>query len=71
MRRTVQSAYWNDSLNRATRTTGLRAALLASVLLFIPTSMTAALAQDLASNLKIQKPDDNSPMLVEADQMGL
>nr|WP_321459337.1 LPS-assembly protein LptD [uncultured Cohaesibacter sp.] len=69
MRRTVQSAYWNDSLNRATRTTGLRAALLASVLLFIPTSMTAALAQDLASNLKIQKPDDNSPMLVEADQM--
>ena len=69
MRRTVQSAYWNDTVSHATVTTGLRAALLASVLVFVPSSMNTAAAQDIVSNVKLQRPDDNDRMLVEADQM--
>ena len=69
MRRTVQSAYWNDIVSRETVTIGLREVLLASVLVIVPSSMPASAAQDIVSNVKLQRPDKNARMLVEADQM--
>nr|WP_321456814.1 LPS-assembly protein LptD [uncultured Cohaesibacter sp.] len=69
MRRTVQTAYWNSILPRADNVACLRAALLASVLFIAPSMVASVSAQDLASNIKLNKPDDKTPMLVEADQM--
>nr|WP_319485288.1 LPS-assembly protein LptD [uncultured Cohaesibacter sp.] len=69
MRRTVQTAFWNKTVSRADKVARLRAGLLASVLLIAPSSVFAATAQDMLSGVKIQKPDENSRMLVEADQM--
>ena len=69
MRGTVQSAYWNNSVFRVTAPAGLRALLLASVFVVSPFAINLASAEDIVSNVKLARPDENARMLVEADQM--
>ncbi|WP_373235680.1 LPS-assembly protein LptD [Cohaesibacter celericrescens] len=69
MRGTVQIA----CLGRMNKCSGsvprLRTFLLASVFLVTPASFSNVVAQSLPSELKISKPDEDTRMLVEADQM--
>ncbi len=68
MWRTVQNVKRLDEQRTGTLT-GLRTLLLASIVVFSPTAMSIASAQGLPSSLQLQTPDEDTRMLVEADQM--
>ena len=69
MRSTVRNACSRDYVSRSATLAGLRAFLLASALLTSPAFLTSGAAQGLPAGLKLQQPDSDTRMLVEADQM--
>ena len=69
MMSTVHTNRLNTVTTRPEKTSGLRACLLASVLLITPFGLVPADARGLSNSLNIDRPDQKTRMLVEADQM--